>query len=193
MESKRARAIVYFFLAYSLGFLTHWGLFKFKNQNFSLSENREQLENSDRVPVHPEDLKGEDLLDALHRDMLERMGKRADDFPGRDQMINPHDDFSHSDSEIDSYGLKDFLVQDINRREDDKFVYYELPLLNEKGEKIELKVEVKNGIIEIVEKSVGANHQSESSRSFSIEPGLKEDRAQVINEKDKIVIKIPKK
>lgn len=187
MESKRVRLIVFFFLAYSLGFLTHWGLYKFKSQNFSLNNQKEHQ--AERIVVTPEELKSEDLMDALHRDMLERMGKEADDFPGKFHAPPPPP--SHEMLE-DSYGIREFLVRDINRREDKDFVYYEVPLINENGEKLELKVDVKNGIIEISEKSVGANHESQSSRSFSIEPGLKEDRAQVINEKDKVVIKIPK-
>ncbi len=183
MESKRLRTIFFFLLAYSLGFLTHWTLFKIKSQNFFV-ENK-ITDSNDRLPVAPHDLNNDDLMDALHRDMLERMGKSADDFPGR---------ASDTENEMtDDYGLKDFLVRDINRREDDKFVYYEVPLINENGDKLELNVQVKNGIIEIQETSSGTNHQSQSSRSFSIEPGLKEDLASVINEKDKIIIKIPKK
>lgn len=188
MESKRSRYIIFFLLAYSLGFLTHWALFKFKSQNFSLTS-AEVIED-ERIPVGPDELRGEDLMDALHRDMLERMGKGADDLPGK--FHAPPEDVPERLNE-ESYGLRDFLVQDIGRREDKDFVYYEVPLVNEQGEKVELKVEVKNGIIEIVEKSIGPNHEAQSSRSFSIEPGLKTDQAQVLNEKDKVVIKIPKK
>lgn len=192
MESKRTRYIIFFLLAYSLGFLTHWGLFKFKSQNFSLTS--AGVVEDERIPVGPDELRGEDLMDALHRDMLERMGKAADDLPGK--FHAPPEDVPADVPEKlneESYGLREFLVQDIGRREDKDFVYYEVPLVNEQGEKVELKVEVKNGIIEIVEKSIGPNHEAQSSRSFSIEPGLKTDQAQVLNEKDKVVIKIPKK
>lgn len=187
MESKRVQLLIFFLFAYSLGFLTHWALYKFKEKNFTFNSDRS--EQSERSPVNPEDLKNEDLMDALHRDMLERMGKNADDFPGKFKRGEKLEDVPS----VESYGIRDFLVQDINRREDDQFVYYEVPLFNEHGEKLEVRVEVKNGAIEIHEKSVGQNHESESSRTFSIEPGLNEKSAQVINDKDKIIIKISKK
>ncbi len=106
-------------------------------------------------------------MDALHRDMLERMGKAADDLPGK--FHAPPEDVPADVPEKlneESYGLREFLVQDIGRREDKDFVYYEVPLVNEQGEKVELKVEVKNGIIEIVEKSIGPKHEQKVPGAF---------------------------
>jgi hypothetical protein len=200
MKTTKWNYLFVFLFAFTLGFLTHWGLSQFKDPDIHVA-------NQERIPVRPDELGAEDLMDALHRDMLSRMSrdervemneleeelKKAHD---RFQLMPDHDfqdsDFSNRFEE-ESYGLKQFLVQDINRREDSKFVYYEVPLVNEKGEKLELNVTLKDGMIEITEKASGKNHQSESVRTFSLEPGLIESRAQVINEKDKVVIKIPKK
>lgn len=183
MKSLKLQALVFFVFAYSAGFLTHWGLYKFKSQNFSMISDIEQ---SDRQPVAPEDLRPEDLMGMLHQDMLERMHSGQLD-SGQNRENEKEENYNE-----DSYGLKNFLVQDINRREDKSFVYYEVPLINERGEKIELNVEVSDGVIEIKQKSIGENHQSESTRVFTIEPGLQNSKAQVINESDKVVIKIPK-
>lgn len=200
MNTSKWNYLFVFLFAFTLGFLTHWGLSQFKDQDVHVA-------NQERIPVNPEELRPEDLMDALHRDMLSRIGReeRAEIEQLNEELQQNHDrfqltpdqgfedsDFPNSFSE-ESYGLKQFLVQDINRREDGKFVYYEVPLVNEKGEKLELKVTVKDGMIEITEKASGKNHQLESTRTFSLEPGLIESRAQVINEKDKVVIKIPKK
>ncbi len=182
MKLAKRELIILIIFCYSLGFLTHWMLFKYKENKFSF-ETQE-----DKMPVHPKDLRPEDLMDALHRDMLDRMGKSSD----RD--FNFHHNFSNQDQidENHSYGLKQFLVEDINRSEDEKFVYYEIPLLNEEGERVELNVSVKEGMILISKKSTGENHQMESTRSLSIEPGLIASEAKVIQEKEKIVIKVPK-
>lgn len=200
MNTSKWNYLFVFLFAFTVGFLTHWGLSQFKDQD-------QHLANQDRIPVKPDELRPEDLMDALHRDMLSRMGReeRAEIEELNEELKKAHDRFqltpdqNFHDSDLsspfeeESYGLKQFLVQDINRREDSKFVYYEVPLVNEKGEKLELNVVVKDGMIEITEKASGQNHQMESTRTFSLEPGLIESRAQVINEKDKVVIKIPKK
>ena len=87
-------------------------------------------------------------------------------------------------------------IGEINQREDDKFYYYEIPLKNINGANQKLNVEIKNGMIRISEdlKTSGTRSiQSSSERLFSIDPGLDIDKAEVINEKNKILIKIPKR
>jgi hypothetical protein len=79
-------------------------------------------------------------------------------------------------------------IKGVDRREDDKFVYYDIPLnANEKNH--ELKVNVQDGMISIAENTPN----SQSERQFSIDPGLDETKADVQTLKDKISIKIPKK
>ena len=78
-------------------------------------------------------------------------------------------------------------VGGVDRREDKDFVYYDIPLKpNEKDH--QLKVKVKDGMISISENTPN----TESEREFSIDQGLDESNAQVITDKDKVCIKIPK-
>lgn len=110
--------------------------------------------------------------------------------------VNP-DDFDHDKmfdamKRIQQSMLKDAEVgveiTGVNRREDDHFVYYDIPLnANEKNQ--ELKVSVKDGMISIAENT--SNSQSE--RQFTIDPDLDETKADVQTLKDKISIKIPKR
>lgn len=80
-------------------------------------------------------------------------------------------------------------ITGVNRREDDHFVYYEIPLNDKEKNQGELKVNVKDGMISIAENT----RNTQSERQFSIDPGLEDSKANVITEKDKILIKIPKK
>ena len=85
---------------------------------------------------------------------------------------------------------------EINHREDDRFSYYEIPLKKVNGANQKMNVEIKDGMIRIsedVKTSGETSIQSSSERMFSIDPALDGDKAEVINEKDKIVIKIPKR
>ena len=111
----------------------------------------------DRFAVNPDDFDHDKMLDAMNR-LQQDMMKEA----------GP-------------------VIAGVNRREDDKYVYYEIPL-NARELNRELKVSVKDGMVSISENTKNA----QSEREFSIEPGLNEAQAEVLNLKDKISIKIPK-
>ena len=88
------------------------------------------------------------------------------------------------------------VMGEISQREDADFVYYEIPLRGHDGLNHKLNVEVKNGMIKISEDSSSSGNaivETSSERMFSIDPSLDGDRAEVINQKDKIVLKIPKR
>ena len=88
------------------------------------------------------------------------------------------------------------ILGEISQREDDKYVYYDIPQKGQDGVNHKLNVEIKNGMIKISEdlKSSGdAMIETSSERMFSIGPGLDGDKAEIINEEARIVIKIPKK
>ncbi|MGZ3788870.1 MAG: hypothetical protein ACXVLQ_10120 [Bacteriovorax sp.] len=114
----------------------------------------------DRFPVNPDDFDHDKMLDAMKR-MQQDM--------------------------IDG-GERAFEVTGVNRREDEHFVYYEIPMNENEKNQHELKVSVKDGMISIAENT--KNTQSE--RQFSIDSGLDETKANVETLKDKILIKIPK-
>lgn len=116
----------------------------------------------DRTPVTPEELEHDKLVDAF--------GKM------QQQMM---------DQSVDQFG---FDLGGVKRSEDEKYVYYEIPLMGEISNK-ELKVNIKDGMISISENS----KNSQSQREFTIDPGLDEANAIVNNDKDKLNIKIPKK
>ena len=116
----------------------------------------------ERYPVTPEDIEHDKLVDAFGRMQQQMFEQSEDQF--------------------------DFSLGGIKRSEDEKYVYYEIPLMGEVSNK-ELKVNIKDGMISISENS----KNSQSQREFSIEQGLDEANAVVKNEKDKLNIIIPKK
>ena len=126
-------------------------------------------------------------FDAIQAKRDERFPVNPADFDQQSMV----DMFSRMDSDIgESFGTQ------VDHREDDKFVYYDIPLKGLDGNNHKLNVEIKNGMIKISEdnKQTGdAVVETSSERMFSIDPGLDGDKAEVINEKEKIVIKIPKK
>lgn len=125
-------------------------------------------EMDERFPVTPDDFDHQKLMDA---------------FKGLDKNMQD----MHQDLERE-FGGADIQISGIERNEDDKFVYYNIPLIaNEKNH--ELKISVKDGMISI--KEVTAH--SESERQFSIDTELDETKAQVQTLKDRITIKIPKR
>lgn len=88
------------------------------------------------------------------------------------------------------------IIGEITQREDDKFVYYEIPVNNAANTNHELKVEVKEGFIRIAEvsKSSGeANIETSAERMFTIDPSLDSALAEVLDQKNKVLIKIPKR
>lgn len=84
----------------------------------------------------------------------------------------------------------------ISERQDEKNVYYEIPSVGADGSNRKLNVEIKDGMIRINE-DVKDQHngvfQTSSERMFTIDPSLDASRAEVINQEDKIIIRIPKK
>lgn len=131
--------------------------------NTVVVENKEE-----RFPINPSDFD--------HRSMIESIERMNEEEDGSMMAMGNMGEVTH--------------------REDDKFSYYEIPLKNINGANQKMNVEIKDGMIKIsedIKTSGNTSIQSTSERMFSIDPSLDGDRAEVINEKDKIVIKIPKK
>lgn len=129
------------------------------------------VEGIDRYPVNPDDFD--------HRKMIEAM-RESDHF--------------RPDEKIMDSGAS--VLGDISQREDDKFVYYEIPIIKEAGINHELKVEVKEGMIKISEMlkdSTNPMIETNAERMFSIDPELDSAMAEVKNENNRVLIKIPKK
>lgn len=83
----------------------------------------------------------------------------------------------------------------INKNEDEKNVYYEIPLNEDLGENHKINVEIKNGLINISEKfkdNTNGNIETSSERVFSIEPNLNGNKAEITHNKNKIIVRIPK-
>lgn len=91
----------------------------------------------------------------------------------------------------------DLVIEDVgpSRREDDQFVYYDIKI--DKSSNNKLSVEVKDGLIHLKSLSnnsaQGSSFSSSMEQVFSIDSNLDDKKAEVLNEKEKIVIKIPKK
>lgn len=122
--------------------------------------------NDERFPVDIDDFDHTSMMDTINRLSKERAEARSS------------------------------AMGDVSKREDDDNVYYDIPQSAAGRSEHRLNVEVKDGMIKISEgqKSSGDTLvEISSERMFSIDPGLDGDRAEVINEKDKVVIKIPKK
>lgn len=86
----------------------------------------------------------------------------------------------------------------INEREDDHFIYFEIPIKNLKKEK--LKVNIANGMVQVtgqIEKKKQGKHassyySSSFHRSFPVPAGVDADKVQMSQEKDQLVVKFPK-
>lgn len=150
-------------ICFILGFLIHLLYTKTEFHKQVLSDS----ERDERIPVTPEEFSPEKMMEAfssMDRDMAEMQRSLEEDF---------------------NTGIK---ITGVERKEDDKFVYYEIPLkASERNH--ELKVTVKEGMISIRE----LTPNSESERQFSIDPGLDDSKAEVKTLQDKVLIKIPKK
>lgn len=150
-------------VCFILGFLMNHYYSKTEFHSKVLSDS----EREERIPVSPDEFSPEKMMEALSsmdRDMAEMQRSLQEDF-GNSMKITG-----------------------VERKEDDKNVYYEIPLkANERNH--ELKVTVKDGMISIRE----LTPNSESERQFSIDPGLDETKAEVKTLQDKVLIKIPKK
>ena len=125
------------------------------------------LSHEDRIPVSPEE------FDQTHMngDLEQRFGL--------DRQHSP-------DIEVENFDLSP------KRREDDKFVYYEIQTSKYiKDNKI--IVQIKDGYIHLSLEAKGENVAQSMEQVFSIDSNLDDAKAEVLNEKDKIIIRVPKK
>lgn len=125
------------------------------------------VKSEDRFPVNPDDFDHEKMMDTISRMQEDSMDMRG----------------------ASTLGI-------ISQREDNKNVYYDIPLRGDDGTNHKLNVEIKDGMIKISEDIKDNSNgvlETSSERMFTIAPGLDADKAEVINQKDKIVIRIPKK
>lgn len=114
-----------------------------------------------QTPVNPNNFDHDRLLDAVQK-MKNEMLNQPD--------VNPD-------------------LARVERKEDEQFVYYEIPLTISEQNDRELKINIGSGIIRIIEH----NDTLQTMREFAIEPGLDESRAKVSNHEDKLSVKFPKK
>jgi len=150
---------------FCLGFLTNHLLVKF-------SPPKNLARHEERIPIDPNDFDQKSMLDTIAR-MQQGM---------------------QNDMQEDMMDMSGGIG--VDQREDDKFVYYDIPLKGSDGNNHKLNVEIKDGMVRIKEDtdSQQSGHvQMSSERMFSIDPNLDSNRAEVINNPDKITIKIPKK
>jgi hypothetical protein len=156
-----------FFIAiifFSLGFWTNHLLVKNRGLSFNTMTPIVQKDN-ERFPIDPSDFDQTSMMNTIKR--------------------------MREEGELGASGMGE-----VAQHEDDKNVYYDIPLKGLDGSNHKLNVEIKNGVIQISEdvKAEGdAIVQTTSERMFSIDPSLDGDKAEVINEKDKVTIKIPKR
>jgi hypothetical protein len=123
-------------------------------------------DHADRFPVDPDDFDHEKMLESLRK--------------------------AQGDQSL--FGAS--RLSEIEQKEDENFVYYIIPLQSQDGTTHKLNVEVNNNMIRITEDlrdQRGEDIETSSERVFSIDPRLNPDEALVLNEKHRIVIKIPKR
>jgi hypothetical protein len=150
-----------------LFFLVGFYLNVYLNHKNSVSNISQNIE--DRVPVNPTDFD----IDKMHDSFAK----------------NLNDEVESEDSNV--IDLTAFNLTP-NRKEDDLFVYYEIPLQkNSKNNK--LNIEIKDGFIHLKSDSKDQSMSSSMEQVFSIDSNLDDKKAEVLNEKEKVVIKIPKK
>lgn len=129
--------------------------------------------------------------------MRKQMEKRMEEFNTQnDIMRNPFDSWFS-----DKFGGGS--VEDISKREDDKYIYYDIKIENLNLTSINTKVE--NGHISITgtlekkndskDKDNFSSHsyfKSTFSRTFPLPDGVDAGKMETVPEKDKIVLKFPK-
>ena len=117
---------------------------------------------NERFPIDPNDFD--------HNKMLEAVKKMQQGMIDQDIIATPK-------------------LSGVNQHEDSDYFYYEIPLkVDSNQSEMKTSVTVKEGMINISEKSA----HSEEEKTFSIAQGLDGDKAKVIYENDKIIVKIPK-
>lgn len=148
---------------FCVGFLTNHFLVKLKRQSVEVVVPQE-----DRYAVNPDDFD--------HMKMLDSIGRMSEEN-------------AEATRGASTLGM-------ISERFDEKNVYYDVPLKGDDGVNHKLNVEIKDGMVKISEDIKDNKNgilETKSERMFTIGEGLDVDRAEVINQKDKITIRIPKK
>ncbi|MBX7231483.1 MAG: Hsp20 family protein [Bdellovibrionales bacterium] len=141
---------------------------------------------------------GSDPFDDMKK-MREQMRKRMDMLDNPGPMTNPFDSWFS-----DKFGGGS--VDDIAKREDDDFVYYDIKVNDLNSTSVNTKIE--NGYITItgtVEKKSGSDdkkndsgfssqsiYKSTFNRTFPLPDHVDQNRMEMSPEKDKIVLKFPK-
>ena len=166
LTTKLFIAVVFF----CVGFLTNHLLVKFVH-NPTTQIQEAFAGPADRFPVHPEDFDHDKIMETIENmDRTSPLGLE------------------------DPLGGPGVIVQ----REDENFEYYDLPLKAHDGSDRKLNVEIKDGLVIVKEvskiKTEDSFSESTSERLITLDSNLLHaDQAEVLNQKDKIVIKIPKK
>lgn len=128
--------------------------------------------------------------------MRKQMEKRMEDFgAGRRSMSNPFDSWFS-----DKFGGG--TINDISKREDSDFVYYDIQVDDVNATSINTKIE--NGYITITGSLEKKSQSSESdnsaqsvfkstfNRTFPLPEHVDQNKMQMVPEKDKIILKFPK-
>ena len=158
-------AIIFF----CVGFLTNHMLVKFVHNPARLVEMSAGPD--ERFPVNPNDFDHDKIMETIKK-MENQAGRSIESAMGGSSIIA--------------------------QREDEKFEYYDIPLRGHDGANRKLNVVIKDGLVRVTEDSISNDShslsESSSERMFTLDPRrLDIDRAEVLKEKDKIVVKIPKK
>ena len=93
---------------------------------------------------------------------------------------------------INQHLIEKVFDLNIKETEDSHFVYYTIPIEDD-AKNTKLNVEVKDGYIHITHEAKDEGYSASSEQVFPVAPHLDENKAEVLNEKNKIIIKIPKK
>ncbi len=157
------------------------------------------LERQRGIDQNFDDLFNDDFFS--QNDPFEEMRKMREQMQKRMQTFGAQNDFRGNP--FDSWFSGKFgggTVDDIKKREDDDFVYYDIKVDDVTETSIDTKIE--NGYITITgttEKTAGDGDDAATSmfkssfnRTFPLPENVDENNMQMIPEKDKIVLKFPK-
>lgn len=128
------------------------------------------VEGVERYPVDPDDFDSRKMIDAIKES---KAGEWSQPFDSGASIIG-----------------------EITQREDEKFVYYEIPVNQAANTTHQLKVEIKKGFIRIAEISKATGQEiveTNAERMFTIDPSLDSALAEVLEQNNKVLIKIPKR
>lgn len=162
-KSKLITAVLFF----TLGYMAN-GLFGFVRE--TAGGGPVNVEGVERYPVNPDDFDSRKMIEAMRES-------------------SPNEPTLPRDSGAS-------IIGEITQREDEKFVYYEIPVNQSANTTHQLKVEIKEGFIRIAEisKSTGEDIvETNAERMFTIDPSLDSALAEVLEQNNKVLIKIPKR